>query len=261
MRICKYDKKIWLDSAVGISQYEINMNKTKKLITIIGELHDLDFICQAKDVNISLFEYCESRIAENTKCKILLEYPPDCEDPTRLGSKIIRDTFNGNTTVRKATTGIDIRYDFIGMNNISILYHDNTRIPETFEKINNDFIKPFSLERLDKICGKPNNEIAINYCKILSEKFSNLSDIHNKNNNEFILELKWAWSMVMDYHIINKITKDTNTNEFVIIVGKNHLTNLRTLLNNAKDCKVIVDISNKNKSNCVGSHDFRKVCM
>lgn len=261
MTICTYDKKRWLNSAVGISQYEINTNNKPKLITIIGELHELDFTCESPGSSISLFEYCKSRINENRKCKIMLEYPDGYEDIDRIGSKIIRDAFNGDTPVRSASIGIDIRYEFLGMMNIQRLYHSKSQIPDNFEKLNEDFIQPFSIKKLNEICGKPTNEITLNYSKILLEKFSNLSEIYNKDVDECILELKWAWSMVMDYHIINKITAKSNTTEFIIIVGKNHLTNLRNILNNADECVTLVDITDSNKTNCVACHGLRKVCL
>lgn len=249
MQLCRYKEQLNINSAREILQYQ---QSNSPLITIIGEIHEHDFNCG--DENMSLLDFCRLRIEENKKCKILLEYPPNFKQQDRIGSKIIRDVFtSSDTKVRKFSSGVDIRSEFIGIHNQNILYHNEDYLPKDVEKIKEIFINSFSIEKMKKICGVENEE----YINRIKYKFENLKKI-NYIDNELIHELKWAWAMVMDCYILSIIdVKDTeSTNEYIIICGNNHVKNLK----NEIKLRQITNITNRDRKKCVMLKDLKKIC-
>ena len=108
-----------IGSARGITQMNIN---GKRLITIIGELHEKDFDC---DNSITIYEYCKYRAKKNPKCVFLFEFEPTrTHGFEKIGSKIIRDVFTGeDNIVRRRSTGVDVRLDHITMRQQQHLYN------------------------------------------------------------------------------------------------------------------------------------------
>lgn len=241
-----FKKKILLNSATGVLQF-VNTS----MVTIIGETHDDNFTCKTEN-SISIFEYCKLKIKENKNCKILLEFPPQSNKQDRIGSKIIRDVFTTNDkTVRNNTEGVDIRSMFIGMINQNNLYHDSSKILSFNTKtIKKYYVDTFSEKKLIEISGYPNDEQMSIYLKNIIEKFKKIQTIEHVFNDDDLLELKWAWAMVMDYEILNKISKNKNI-EFIIVVGNNHLINIKNILTKNNYVKIITDIENANSNNCI----------
>lgn len=262
MSMCKSDGDIsWINSARGVSQFLLTTDR-EILITIVGELHEQEFECKMDGCNLSIFDYCNNRVSVNPLCEILLEYPPDFEEHDRLGSKVIRDVFTtGPNKVRKVTSGVDIRSDFIGVENHQILYHDENQIPNSIEDIMTLYIDPFSVKKLEAICGKPEPQLSKYYVDSLNNKFENFESVYKTDKDEGVLWLKWAWAMVMDYKILNTILSSENTTEYIIIAGNNHLTNLTKTLDQMDDCTNITRLGNNNEKNCVAVHKMKRMCV
>ena len=262
MSICEPNDDIsWINSARGVSQFLLTTDRDI-LITIVGELHEQDFDCEMNGVSLSMFEYCNTRVDANPLCEVFLEYPPEFKDHDRIGSKIIRDVFtSGPNKVQEVTSGIDIRRDFIGGENHEILYHRENQIPNSLEEIKKKYIDPFSVKNLEEKCGKPEPQLSKHYTDMLNTKFSNISRVYQADKNEGIMSLKWAWAMVTDYYILNRILSDKDTKEYIVIIGKNHLINLTETLNNMDGCKSITKITNNNETNCVAGHKMKRICI
>jgi hypothetical protein len=226
-----------INSARGVTQFDFN----GVLVTIIGELHDKEFIC--KSPNMSIFEYCETITTNNTR--FMLEYHPESTQYDRIGSKVIRDFFlTGPNKVKSSTVGIDIRSDFLTRSGQQKLYHSNGCKIDDFPT--------YTKKWLLSVIGHPTTPDLKKYVDLIDDKFKSVL---------CILDLKWAWSMVMDYKILFDISNPSNSNvkEFVIIVGNNHLLNLRNIMSSWKKCRKLLDISDGNLDNCILSSELNYI--
>lgn len=226
-----------LNSVRGLSQFYINKEGKRPVkITLIGELHNNIFECKGGD-DISVFEYCKIRNSQNKKCKFLLEYPPGYTgDFNVIGSDVIQDIFTREENdVRLNSIGIDIRHNFLSCHGVNKLYHGSMTDSEL------ERIKNIDKKKLFDIAGKPRTRELENYIIMLIDKF----DMCNS-----LIDVKWAWSMVTDYNILNIIFSDTSVDEYIIVVGNNHRKNIRNTLKNIKYCEHIYESSENDESNC-----------
>lgn len=275
-------QKFHINSVSSVSQFI--EKKTNKLITIVGEFHDNNFVCNNKN-NISLFEYLKYK-SNKGNCIFLLEYNEDLSNKTHIGSKIIRDVFNsGENNVKNKVVGIDIRSYFIGKANQQTLYNNDTRFYDMYinpvlfdkktiykykKKLCDVFIKNYTESRLYKITGdlksiknkndKRNLKEYLNY--ILKERNilnnfilkCNIDDFLNKDfmQKNILLKLRWLWAYIMDYHIIYNICLNkSKNNEFIVVVGNNHCINMTKVLSNWDQYTKLTDSKFNNKNNCI----------
>ena len=247
-KFCDLKLNKLIDSARGLNQYIIATDSGEKIVTVIGELHKMDFVCKGE--SFSIYDYCKSRIQDNKNCKCLLEYNNNCDyDISRIGSTVIQDVFSSKNIVRTKTTGIDSRTDFLTPLTQNTLYNgvvDKSTIHEYY-------IKPYFKNRHKIDCNKKLEK----YMKIIDDEFNECK----LNQHVDILKLKWAWLMVMDYNIIDQIFKNNNITEYVIVVGENHRINLYNTMNDLfNDSVKILKNESKKGSKCISTESLKKVC-
>jgi hypothetical protein len=256
---CKINTSELIKSARSVSQYKIkNKNGIDRLVTVIGELHEMEFDCNG--TSISIYEYCLSR-STNNKCYFMFEYHPDSVDNSRIGSNIIRDVFtSGKNNVKKHSIGIDTRIDFLTRNAQTRLYNDEYGFEKEYGdnqiKIRNDYIQPFDKNKL----LHANSTELKSYVNKLNKKFTDCDE--HLNNHSTIYELKWAWAMVMDYTILEKMLRpDDDINEYVIVVGENHCKNIHdTVLTWSKDVVEILSNETRQPDTCITTKTLKKQC-
>jgi len=256
-------KDTHLNSAVTFCQFVKN---GKQLLTLIGELHEEDFICE--NPNISIGDYCLEK-AKNTNCKIFLEYCPGI-DRDYNGNLNITNVLNiGSTNIRQTAQKLmehnkgniivpyDIRSHFITKDGQRELYWDDDKLTfdnmyikmiEPFEKYYESYInKHISLIKSDKylkIINDINKEIHYHKEEILNLLSS------KKNSRKIKDELRYFWANIIDLYIIIHMLNNVEDNEFIVLAGDHHIQNLIKIL---KDLNFFKKISeNKGKKNqCV----------
>jgi hypothetical protein len=212
-----------IKSARSVSQYRIKMDDdSDRFVTVIGELHENEFDCDGK--SISIYEYCLQRADSNDKCHFMFEYHPDVTDKSRIGSSIIRDVFtNKSNAVESRSVGIDTRTDFISRNAQSLLYNDESGFIKKYGnnalRIKEDYILSYNQNKFINNSGTYEMK---SYSKKLNKKFSEYI-----RKSPSIDDLKWAWAMVMDYTILDKMLEPNDQiNEYVVVIGENHCKNI-----------------------------------
>lgn len=250
---CKFDLNKLIDSARGISQYIITDGKREKLITVIGELHKQDFKC--KGDSLSIYEYCNLRVSQNSKCMCLLEYNDNCDyDISRIGSTIIQEVFTSTNNIRTKTIGIDSRTDFLSALTQNRLYNTDMDL----EKIDiyKEYLHPFVSNKKTIDC----NKFLKKYMNRIDEKFETCIKEH-KSGNIDVSNLKWAWLMVMDYNILDQILKNEEYDEYVVVVGENHRINIHNVLTEfLKDIVTVIKNESKVTGKCVSTNKLKKKC-
>jgi hypothetical protein len=262
-KLCTINTSELIQSARSVSQYKINVGGgQKRLITIIGELHEMEFECDGN--SISIYNYCLNRAKQNDKCHFMFEYGPNVVDKSRIGSKIIQDVFtSGPNKVMDRSVGIDIRLDYLTRKTQTLLYNDDVGFYSTYSndptKIAKDFIDTYNNDKFKYKC----NELNL-YSKKVKDEFkyskerlkSYESDVYNN------IDLKWAWAMVMDGEIMTNILKpDKNINEYVIVVGENHCKNIHNVIDTwSKDRVEIVSHLKHEYKKCINTKKLKKLC-
>ena len=114
---------MYIKSTTGITQYKL----PTRTVILIGEYHDSEWSC-SKPSEVTIFEFCNSRLKANEQAVVLLEYNDVSVlegDRARYGSQVIRDVYKvaGDNSVRGRDIGVDIRLDHLTMKEQQSLYH------------------------------------------------------------------------------------------------------------------------------------------
>ena len=262
--ICTITTSELLKSARSVSQYKIKINNQEdRLVTVIGELHELDFDCNGK--SLSVFDYCMSRALSNNNCRFLFEYNSNVIDKSRIGSTVVQEVFtSGPNAVARRCIGIDTRTDFLTRQSQTLLYNDEAGFDNIYGnnrlKIRDDFINTYDEEKL--ICNKDEPEL-LSYKNQISKSFTECDDQIRQHSEIYnSLNLKWAWAMVMDYSIMKLMLEpDDNVNEYVIVIGENHRKNIHDVVSTwSKDRVVILSDIKRHIGTCIDIKDMIKVC-
>ena len=235
-----------LESAVSFSQHVFNGTR---LITLIGELHNKSFKCNAPSLSIS--SYCKKAVQRNPNCRVILEYCNGNEkiksdDPSRMGSKSIRMTFKCLDKIGKKNQIIPLDYRpyFLTRRGQNDLYGSGWKSYKTHDKIRQFFIVPFltSVES-PKIFNL--NSISPNVSVYLKLYFDEMVSFFNSIDKQIAekqplynirANLLDAWKCVADFFIIRDIfEKDNNIDEYIIIVGEAHRENINKIFNKIPD--------------------------
>lgn len=262
VKFCPIEEYNLIGSARGITQMEIS---GKRIVTIIGELHDKEFECMN---NITIYDYCLKRANENKKCRFLFEFEPNrTNNFNRIGSKIIRDVFAGeDNIVKKRSTGVDIRLDILSMLQQQYLYnnsqgfsmkYDITRA-DGMEALKKDYVKSYRNDVQKDPEQTMCSENLSNYGKSLDKLFYGL-----KKQGELTRDdLKWAWSKLMDYNVIWEMTrKDNDVDEIIVVLGENHRSNIYEIMKEWNgDCVILSNQYGGKRGNCVEVSNLKTVC-
>lgn len=225
--------EVKLESVVSFSQY---IFRDIRMITMIGELHNKNFSCKGESISIA--EYCKRAVIHNPKCRVLLEYNKG-DDPTRIGSQAIRDTFIELTKIGKSNQIIpfDVRSFFITQRGQNDLYSQEYR-RYSLREVENAFIKPFYKKqrensKLFDLKGSYDENIRRymlhQYFPDIINSFETASNMlkHNQNPHQV---LKDCWKKVVDYYILAAILRKDDINNYIIIFGNAHHVNIQNVL-------------------------------
>jgi hypothetical protein len=257
---CEIIEKQLINSARGISQFEI---PGERIITVIGELHLMEFACENGK---TIYEYCMDRVNANTNCKFLFEYQPDVNvNFKRIGSNIIQDVFirNGENDVKSRCRGVDSRLQFLGNERQQKLYNDHDGFAATYGNdndalIHSDYVEVYVNNRKDPsetLCEKELRD----YGDFIDNVFAEFSrDTPTRD------ELKWAWSMMMDYNVMWEMTRkcedDEIINEIIVVLGENHRVNIFQSMKDWECCELIKNVNNLSGEKCVTNDKMKTIC-
>ncbi len=62
-----------LESAISFTQYAISIGSSNRLLTMIGEIHGLNFKCQKDSPSVTITQYAIDTLKNNTNSQVLLE--------------------------------------------------------------------------------------------------------------------------------------------------------------------------------------------
>ena len=223
-----------LDKTVSFSQFFYN---NKVLITLIGEEHKLGHTHNCKTGKTkTVGQYCLDSVERNSLCKVLLEYSPELSDDQikKIGSDNIREVFKKMKDKNYGSNIIPIDNRKKVLNE----YQDWLYIthPQTFfSQIRERYIDSYFREKSNLI-EDPEQKID-NSIKIFLQEYSqnHIETCFNeakKMCNDLTVLLRNAWKDIVDYNIINTVlSTNTDTSEFIIIVGDAHYKNLYNIFN------------------------------
>lgn len=257
--IVLYESKLFLNNSVSFAQYVF---KTSRLITLIGEDHNLDFNI-TKDNEISIASYCALAVTKNTNCRVMLELGTEKgEDPTTIHSSAIQSVYAELKKIKKENEIIyfDKRSYFLTRYIQEIIYNGGWKLKwveeeglskkEIHAQINTNrreiftnYLEPFKTKKIELDIKKYDSQT----WGFLSDIYSYLNTFYDFIEKKlfFILlppilkqkipeppEIKTYlmqfWSSVTDYHIFACILSNEfkDVNEYIIIAGNNHIINL-----------------------------------
>lgn len=229
-------KDIKLQSTVNFSQY---LFKSKKLITLIGEIHNYCFYCGDKE-QLSITEYSSIVVNKNSNSRILLEiqknFPPHATESIHIVDIMNKFKKEGK---EENLIMFDFRYFFLGD------YLHYVYIPEYYKKLNAEQIKKhliepvytkwragFSLDHslYDEDCVRYLEQV---YKKDIDVSFKHIFAEIDRNNMEDVQQMLMdSWMKVADFYVLREVMKNDHINEYVIIIGDTHRNNLQGIFTN-----------------------------
>ena len=248
-----------LDSSLSFSQ---NIFKDQRLITIIGERHDLTWKCLGDSLTVA--QYCKMAVDRNSKCRVMLEFNSSM-DPLISQSEAIKTIFTSLQSINKTSQIIsfDKRDDFLTRFYHNNLYHAPKEYfihlghKKVFEHYVKTFYDKFTLFGLNDTTHNTTDE-ATRYLydiflKDLISRFEIISEELNKGEDlQKIRDGLWhAWGKVCDFFILKDILGPDDIDEYIVIVGKKHTDNLNQILATIPYLTRLNLQDGKNKGNCV----------
>jgi hypothetical protein len=245
-----------LDSSVSFSQ---SIFKDQRLVTIIGERHDLTWKCPEDSLTVA--QYCKMAVERNQKCRVMLEFHPSM-DPSINQSETIKTVFTSLQSINKTSQIIsfDKRDDFLTRFYHENLYHSSPAdfIAFGHEKVFNHYVKTFyDNYKLFDLDPKTDPDITRylhdTFLKDIISHFDYIRDKLNKHEDlQNIRDELWhAWMKVCDFFILKDILGPYDIDEYIVIVGKNHTHNLDQILPTIPYLTTLNFQDGKNQSDCV----------
>lgn len=220
-----------LRSAVAFQQYVL---ANSRLTTLIGELHHQEFGCNASEISIS--EYAIQTIKRNPQSRVILELNPN-QDPKTISSIPIREisaALPKNSPNSSRIIPFDYRAWFVGWDVNNDLYEHNLKgyqpqhiIDKLIMPLYTKWDKAFGIDVKDYDQGAYN--YLDKYIKDIDAEFKRIVSILNTKQYD-IVYLKDAWMKVTDFFIIRELFKNSDVNEYIIIAGESHRSNLTNIL-------------------------------
>ena len=231
-------------------------NSNLKLITLIGEYHNIEFDCEnVKDAKkiIDVSDYILSK-PKNIKKKVILEFDrysiKDIKKEIKSSNinTILDKILNSPVEVTKNINVVPI--DFRNQYLDPIMYHKLYNDILTVSKLNRDelifyYIKPF-FEKIGEQSKFLEGEKYFKNVDILFKDY--LPKIDKQFNKIFkevefwdrmsyddklkiIIQIRKAWYKLSDYYVIREIFKDDGTDEYIILIGSLHYENIKSYIN------------------------------
>ena len=122
-----------LQSALSFSQYALPIGSSFRLITIIGEQHELEFKCKKGDPSTSVAEYALGTLRNNSRAQVLLEIDPEFILQRERWPKsvpiqnILAPAMEGKGLIERIV-GYDWRNFWLGARNREFLYHGTSAV-------------------------------------------------------------------------------------------------------------------------------------
>jgi len=260
MSVCNIKDKSWINSARGVTQLELTINGSPRVITIIGELHEHEFSC-GEGKSMSIYDYCLSRANSNKNCRFLFEYNQSMINQIhRVGSQIIRDVFVSKPNiVREKSSGVDIRLFYLTTEQQQHLYNNTSGFFRKYKdgtgSVQEDYIEKYKKVKLNDPKISQYTEELIQYKNKLNLLFKGF-----EKSKPGISDLQWAWCKVMDYKILWEISKGDDVTEFIVVVGENHRINITNTMSNWDNCIILMDVGGLGNESCVNTNKMKKIC-
>lgn len=252
-----------IESTSLFSQY---IYKNLRLITLLGELHDISWNCKGETISIA--EYCKDAVERNPRCRILLEYNRG-DDPTRIGSEAIRTVYNELERTQNLNRIIpfDPRAYFLGIQAQGDLYSNGFYNYISYENIGLTFIEPFfskcrddnNLFKIDDEFYTDNDREYLEniYVNDIRKTFHNISNSFGKISLEDLHQnLKDAWKKVTDFYVLKLLLKHDDIDDYIVILGEAHYINISDILKQAS--KQLNDHKG-NKKSCINIYKTYRI--
>ena len=255
----KNKKDSRLQSAVSFVQYAINLIPTElqvnnRLLTLIGETHDLTFECAQDKKSTTVAKYTFNILKQNEYATALLEIDPNFIDikelwPHSAPIRELLDLAQGSPDILKRIVGYDWRNYWIRADKREVLYQDPTKfLTFTQDEILQYYIKPYTLKiqkdapfwidpsRYDP---KTYSFLTIAFPDDLNIMNKGISDLilkkwdTDKSTREKILfDLKHFWKKVTDWNILKQVFYISDTDSIIAIMGEAHRENMSDIFKN-----------------------------
>jgi len=253
----------YIKNITTFSQYVLNLTgelNNAKLITIMGEYHDLKFDCKSDKKNVMLDDYVIEQ-SKDCKTKLILELNDrtylekiKADNITRIIKKLDNSPVEDIKNIE--TVYIDYRVKFLDPTFYSKLYrHSDEVITYESEMIIDKYIKPFyekmsELSNLDSTIEnyhrKYLEKLYQTYLSMLDSSFRNIIDMLKKWNSKeivsyidtsglehkgdinlaIITDLKKLWNKVSDFFLLREFFEINDTKQYIILIGQNHYFNI-----------------------------------
>jgi hypothetical protein len=228
-----------LRSALSFSQYVLILNSQHmRLLTLIGEQHELEFQCKGSEQTIT--EYALQTLGSNPYAEILLEI-----DPSFIQ---VRQRWPISVPIRGILEGYDWRNAWLDEDDREHLYHDMKYMQGlSKEDILSRYVKPFYSKYRD-LMGLRRNDYSSAAYKFLSVTFlnkleSSIKEIEKrvtrswdskKGRDNLVVRLLHFWKDVTDWNLMKMILVISETNSIIAIMGEQHRKNLTHLFGKLK---------------------------
>ena len=246
-----------LSSATSFSQY---IYSNVRLITMIGELHNVKFTCGGSSVSVA--EYCMMALQRNPKCIVMLEFGLQT-DPRSVNSANIVETYTllSQSNYTSQIAPFDMRPFFLTQAIQNDLYSDRYNRYD-HKGVFDAFISPFYTKwRENPAIFSVSPDYKPEVSRYITEQYFGdmkttfdiivaevnagipLKDIH--------LKLQHAWKKVSDYFVLTMLLRIDDKDEYIILLGEQHRYNIERILTTLPDILTLGKQSNKKQSDCV----------
>ena len=246
-----------LSSATSFSQY---IYSNVRLITMIGELHNVKFTCGGSSVSVA--EYCMMALQRNPKCIVMLEFGLQT-DPTSVNSANIVETYKllSQSNFTSQIAPFDMRPFFLTQSVQNELYSDRYNRYD-HKGVFDTFISPFYTKwRENPTIFSIGSNYKPEAGRYLAEQYfvdmKTTFDVIAAEVNAGIplkdvhLKLEHAWKKVSDYFILTMLLRIDGNDECIILLGEEHRSNIEKILRSFPDMLTLGTQSNKKQSDCV----------
>lgn len=229
------ETNIQLQSAINYSQYIFT---EKKLVTLIGEIHGVEFTCNTENQQ-DITQYALNMIQRNAKSLILLEKHEHTPNEAYYSRPIreIDSTLKQYNQEHRAVN-FDWRPFLIGFEALDIIY--GNKIPNYNEDtLVNQLIKPvykrwkraFALE--PSLYTRHGYEFLNDrYLVDLDNNFKYITKLLEEKQRQDIPRLfKEVFMKITDFFILRELLKNDDIDEYLIVVGEQHRYNIQTIFN------------------------------
>jgi hypothetical protein len=259
-----YDKQIY-DSSKHSDKSSI---QPFKLLTLIGEYHNIVFKCSVNNINIE--EYVYNTLKQNKNARVYLEYDDEI-DPSNLNSEPLRHTYKLLKHNNKLDRVIpsDKRQKFLTYKGQTLLYGDKKRLYKECNSVDifyKKFIEPFFTEYRKGIFGLNRSNFSDEfydfltkvYLKEIEDSFtsiaSKLKENYKHDKDKIRDSLRHEWMKVCDYFTLAKIFKiNSHINELIVVAGVYHIENIQKVIEHFehKYVSTLIDKKRKGDKGCI----------